>query len=125
MKKVSEMECENLFEFGEHFSSLNELETFPNSLLKEIEFELFDNFIHTEVAGDQTDDAVEFIQNIIENVKAEIDLFLIDSDKAIFLHILTKTFTVLLSVKADTPEKIIKIVRIAISTILKKWSEQN
>ena len=125
MKKVSEMECENLFDFEEDFSSLNEPETLPNSLLKEIEVELSDNLIHTEVADDQTDGTVEFILNIIEKVKAEIDLFLIDSDKVVFLHILTKIFTVLLSVKADTPEKIIKIVRIAISTILKKWSEQN
>ena len=119
------MECENLFDFEEDFSSLNEPETLPNSLLKEIEVELSDNLIHTEVADDQTDGMVEFILNIIEKVKAEIDLFLIDSDKVVFLHILTKIFTVLLSVKADTPEKIIKIVRIAISTILKKWSEQN
>ena len=125
MKKVSEMECENLFDFEEDFSSLNEPETLPNSLLKEIEVELSDNLIHTEVADDQTDGTVEFILNIIEKVKAEIDLFLIDSDKVVFLLILTKIFTVLLSVKADTPEKIIKIVRIAISTILKKLSEQN
>ena len=42
-----------------------------------------------------------------------------------FLNILTKIFTSLLSVKADNSEKIIKIVKLAISAVLKSWSELN
>ena len=42
-----------------------------------------------------------------------------------FLNILTKIFTSLLSVKADNSEKIIKIVKLAISAVLKTWSDLN
>ena len=38
---------------------------------------------------------------------------------------LSKIFTILLSVKADSSEKIIKIVKLTISTVLKLWSEQS
>ena len=42
-----------------------------------------------------------------------------------FLGILAKIFTVLLSVKADSSEKIINIVKLAVSAVLKIWSKQN
>ena len=74
---------------------------------------------------DQTDGALEFIQNIVDNVSSEFEGFLEDGNKKNFLRILSKIFTVLLSVKADSSEKIIKIVKLSISTVLKIWSEQN
>ena len=72
---------------------------------------------------DQTDGPLEFIQNIVDNVRSEFEEFLEDGDKKKFLRILSKIFTILLSVKADGSEKIIKIVKFSISTVLKTWSE--
>ena len=72
---------------------------------------------------DQTDGPLEFIQNIVDNVRSEFEEFLEDGDKKKFLRILSKIFTILLSVKADSSEKIIKIVKFSISTVLKTWSE--
>ena len=74
---------------------------------------------------DQTDGPLEFIQNIVENVRSDFDNFIEDGDRKIFLKILTKIFAILLSVKADSTEKIIKIVKFSISTVPKRWSEQS
>lgn len=74
---------------------------------------------------DETDGALDFIQNIVDNVQAEFKGLLKDENRKVFLKILTKTFSILLSVKADNTEKIIKIVKFAISMVLKTWSGQN
>ena len=76
-------------------------------LLKEIEVELCDSVMHSAEADDQTDGHLNFIQNIVENVKAEFDNFIEDRDKKLFLQVLSKIFAILLSVKADSSEKII------------------
>lgn len=127
LKKVSKMatEWDNLFDFEEEVQSFANNENLPVSLLKEIEIELFDRLLHSGETTDQTDGPLNFIQNIVENIKLEIENFVEDREKAVFLQILSKIFAILLSVKADTPEKIINIVRIAVSTVLKKWSESS
>ena len=48
-----------------------------------------------------------------------------DGNQKKFLNTLTKVFTILLSVKADNADKIIKIVKLTVSTVLKLWSEQS
>ena len=65
------------------------------------------------------------IRNIVDNVRSEIENFVENEDLKKFLYVLTKIFTLLLKVKVDNTEKIIKIVKLAISWILKKWSELN
>ena len=127
LKKVSKMatEMDNFFDFEEEAQSFANNENLPVSLLKEIEIELSNRLLHPEEAADQTDGPLNFIQNIVENIKLEIENFVEDGEKAVFLQILSKIFAILLSVKADTPEKIINIVRIAVSTVIKKWSESS
>ena len=73
----------------------------------------------------QTDGPLDFIQSIVDNVRTEFEQFVEDGDKKIFLGILSKIFTILLSVKADNSEKIIRIVKFSISAVLKTWSGQN
>ena len=114
-------EWDNLFDFEEEVQSFANNENLPVSLLKEIEIELS----NSGEAADQTDRPLNFIQNIAENIKLEIENFVEDREKAVFLQILSKIFAILLSIKADTPKKIINIVRIAVSTVLKKWSESS
>ena len=98
----------------------------PISLFQEIEADLCDRLMHSSSPeDDQTDGPLEFIQNTVENVRSDFDNFIEDGDRKIFLKILTKIFAILLSVKADSTEKIIKIVKFSISTVPKRWSEQS
>ena len=117
---------EDLFEL--EILNNNEIEQVLISLLHEIEADLCDKLLHTDgdnLENDQTDGAIEFIQNIVENVKSEFEGLLEDENKKNFLRIISKIFTILLSIKADSSETIIKIVKLSISTVLKIWSEQN
>ena len=102
---------------------LKSKEKLPISLFQEIEAELCDKLMHSssDNSDNQTNGALEFIQNIVDNVRAEFEDFLEDGDKKTFLKILAKIFTVLLSVKADNTEKIIQIVKYAILTVLRTW----
>ena len=101
-------------------------ENLPIYLFQEIEADLRDNLLHSNSPkNDQTDGAIDFIQGIVDKVKEEFEGLVQDEDRKTFLKILSKIFTILLSVKADNTEKIIKIVRFTISTVLKIWSGQN
>ena len=70
---------------------------------------------------DQTEGALHFIKNIVGNGRSELEGLVEDGNQKKFLNVLTRIFTILLSVKADTSEKIIKTVKFSISTVLKKW----
>ena len=101
-------------------------ENLPIYLFQEIEADLCDNLLHSSSPeNDQTDGAIDFIQGIVDKVKEEFEGLVQDEDRKIFLKILSKIFTILLSVKAENTEKIIKIVRLALSMVLKIWSGQN
>ena len=116
-------EWDNLFDFEEEVRSFANNENLPVSLLKEIEIELSDRLLHSKEAVDQTDGPLNFIQNIVDSIKLEFECFVENGEKAVFLQILSTIFAILLTIKADTPEKIINIVRLVVSTVLKKWSE--
>ena len=101
-------------------------ENLPIYLFQEIEADLCDKLLHSsDPENDQTDGPLEFIQTIVDKIKEESEGLVQDEDRKTFLKILTKIFTILLSVKPDNTEKIIKIVRFALSTVLKIWSGQN
>ena len=114
-------ENENLFEIEtDTFDGNNE--KLPISLFQEIEADLCDRLMHSnDSEDDQTDGPLEFIQDIVENVKSEFE----KGDRKIFFKILTEIFAILRSLRADSTEKIIKILKFSISTVLKTWSEQN
>ena len=99
----------------------------PSSLFEEIEAELCDILLHdsSPEEDDEIDSATEFIKNIVEKVKDEFEALVEDGNQKKFLNTLTKVFTIILSVKADNADKIIKIVKLTVSTLLKFWSEQN
>ena len=120
MSKLALLNEENLFEFESE--EIKEEEQLPTELFQEIEAELCDHILHT-VEGDETDGAIDFIKETVENIKLEIDSLVQNSNKKTFLNTLSKIITILLSVKVDTPEKIIKVVKLIVTTTLKKWSE--
>ena len=96
----------------------------PTYLFEELESELT-NIIIIERNSKETDGALDVIRNIVEKAKAGFEKFNLRGDVKKFLHTISKIFTLLLNIKVDTSDKTFKIVKLANSLILKKWSEQN
>ena len=105
----------------------NNNEKLPVALFQEIETELLDVLLEKDgsESDDETDEPIQFIQNIVETVKKDFDGIVEDGERKTFLNILTKIFETLLSVKADNIEKIVRLIKLSISTVIKTWSEQN
>ena len=124
MSKLANLNEENLFEmeFSEIKTENSGLSTY---LFEEIETELSNLIIDESSPEEETDGAIELIKNIVDNVRSEIEHLVENDDLRKFLHVLTKVFTLLLNVKVDNSNKIIKIVKLAISSVLRKWSELN
>lgn len=104
----------------------NNNEKLPITLFQETETEFLDKLLHTadgSESDDETDGPIEFIKNIVNNVKQDFDGIVEDGERKTFLNILIKIFATLLSVKADNIEKIIKVVKLVVSTVLKTWSK--
>ena len=124
MSKLAKMNPENLFDIK--FTELKkENSKLPTYLFEEIESELTNIIIDESSPEEETDGAFELIRNIVDNVRSEIENFVENEDLKKILYVLTKVFTLLLNVKVDDTEKIINIVKLAISSILKNWSELN
>ena len=124
MSKLAKMNPENLFDIK--FTELKkENSKLPTYLFEEIGSELTNIIIDESSPEEETDGAFELIRNIVDNVRSEIENFVENEDLKKFLYVLTKVFTLLLNVKVDDTEKIINIVKLAISSILKNWSELN
>ena len=119
MSKLAKIDAENLF--GMDFTEIEtENSKLPTYLFEEIESELTNLIIDENSPEQETDGAFEVIKNIIDSVRSEIENFVKNEDLKKFLYVLTKIFTLLLNVKIGNSEKIIKIFRLAISSILKK-----
>ena len=116
MSELLELNEENLF--GLEVKTENS--QLPTYLFKEIESELTGVIIDENSAEEETDGAFDVIRNIVENIRNEIDGFVENRDLKKFLFTLTKIFTLLLNVKVDNSEKIIRIVKIAVSSIVKR-----
>ena len=111
---------ENLFEFESE--EIKEEEQLPVEIFQEIEAELCNHILHT-AEGDETEGTIDFIKEIVENIKLEVDSLVQNNNKKTFLNTLSKIITILLSVEVETPEKIIKVVKFIVSTAIKKWLE--
>ena len=84
------------------------------------------NIIIDEISSEEeTGGAIDTVRIIVDSVRSEIENFVGNDDLKKFLYVLTKIFTLLLNVKVNNTEKIVSIVKLAISSILKKWSELN
>ena len=121
-----EIENENLFEID---MEENNNEKLPIELFQELEVELLDSLLHqdnnNELSDDETDGPIDFIRRIIDSVREEFDGVVEEGDKKPFVHLLTKVLATLLSVKADSIKKIIKLVKLTVSKVVKTWSERN
>ena len=136
-KNPSKMATENQYvnNLFQEIEMPNENETFnennnkklPVALFQEIETELLDVLLEKDgsESHDETDGPIQFIQNIVETVKRDFDGLVEDGERKTFLNILTKIFATLLSVKADNIEKIVRLIKLFISAVIKTWSERN
>ena len=105
----------------------NDNEKLPIDLFQLLNVELNDTLFHNYDGelDDETDGPIQFMQNIVKNVKRDFEGIVESNERKIFLCILTKVFATLLNVKVDNIEKIINIIKISLSSVIKSWSEQN
>ena len=113
----TEIENENMFEI-ELEQNENKNEKLLIELFQELETELLDSLLHKEnnndLSDDETDGSIDFIRQIVDNVREEFDGFVEEGDRKTLLHLLTKILEVVLSVKADSIEKIISLIKLTI-----------
>ena len=115
---------EDFFEIEMKDGNNNNTEKLPIELFREIEVELLDSLVNTE-SNDKTDRPINFIKQVVEIVKEEFDSVVEEEDEKAFIHIWNKILATLLSVKVKNIKNVIKLVRLTVSTIIRKWSEQN
>ena len=86
MSKMANINEENLFEFD----FLKKVVELPISLFEEKEADLYDAILQGSSPEDnETDGAIDFIKNIVDNVKSEFDGLIENGDKKKkFLNIL-------------------------------------
>ena len=122
MSKLEHTDPQDLIEID--YETLDE--QLPTYFFQEVEEELTRILIlDTENSEEETNGAFDLIRNIVEKIKHDIEKASLNGDLKKFLHTLTKIFTLLLNIKVDTGDKIIKIVKLLNSLIAKKWSERN
>ena len=123
ISQLANADPENLIEIEtDEFETENS--KLPTYIFEELESELT-NIIIVEGSQEETDGAFDVIRNILEKVKIDFEKLPINGDLKKFLYTISKIFTLLLNIKVDTSDKILKIVKLANALILKKWSEQN
>ena len=105
-------------------------EKLPIELFQELDVELLDSLLHKvnnngEISDDETDGPIDFIRQIADRVRKEFDEVVKKGERKTFIHLFTKILANVLSVKADNIEKIVNLVKLTISKVLKTWSERN
>ena len=81
--------------------------------------------LFSEEGDEETDGAaLNLIVSIVEKVRRQLEKETFGKNLKNFLITLTKIFTLLLNIKVDTADKIIKIIQLLNSAIAKKWLEQ-
>ena len=118
MSRVEKME-EELIVLEEKEVQKTQLPTF---VFEEAEEELTKLFILD--SGEEIDGALDLVAHIVDKVRRKIEKKDFGESLKKFLITLTKIFTLLLNIKVDTAEKIVKIVELLNSLIAKKWLEQ-
>ena len=120
-----EIEKENLFEID--MSEQNNNEKLPIEYFQEIEVELLDTLVENDGndSDDETDGPIDFIRQVVDSVREEFDGVIEEGERKAFLHLLTKILATVLSVKADSIENTIKLIKLTVLTVLKTWSGRN
>ena len=118
MSRVAEMEEQELIVIEEEVEKTQ----LPTFIFEEAEEELTKLLILE--GGEETDGALDLIAQIVQKIRRQIEKEDFGESLKNFLFTLTKIFTLLLNIKVDTGDKIIKIVQLLNALIAKKWLEQ-
>ena len=105
-------------------------EKLPIERFQELDVELLDSLLHKdnnngEFSDHETDGLIDFIRQIVDRVIKEFDEVVKEGERKTFIHLFTKILAVVFSVEADNIEKIVNLVKLTISKVLKIWSERN
>ena len=120
MSKLAHIDPEDLIESESEGTD----EQLPTYLFEDVEEELT-KILLSDTDLEETDGAFDVVRNIVGQIQHEISKRGASGNLKNFLNTLTKVFTLLLNIKVDTGDKIVKIVNLLNSLIAKKWSEQN
>ena len=120
MSKLAHIDPEDLIESESEGTD----EQLPTYLFEDVEEELTKIQL-SDTDLEETDGAFDVIRSIVGQVQHKISKRGASGNLKNFLNTLTKVFTLLLNIKVDTGDKIVKIVNLLNSLIAKKWSEQN
>ena len=118
MSRVAEMEEKELIVVEEEVEKTQ----LPTFIFEEVDEELTKLLILE--SGEETDGALDLIAQIVQKIRRQIEKEDFGESLKNFLFTLTKIFTLLLNIKVDTGDKIIKIVELLNALIAKKWLEQ-
>ena len=92
MPKMAVENTDDLSELELDIFNNNKKEQLPISLFQEIEADLYDRLMHTSSPEDQqTDGPLDFIQNIVDNIRAEFEQFVEDGEKNSFWEFSVKS----------------------------------
>ena len=121
------MSSGNLFDMElEWEEEKEEIEIDASFFFQEMEKELKEFLLEQQVEGDSKDGAFEFVSNLTNRIQEEFDEIIgQDTDKKSFIKLLMRIFALLLNTKVDSVDKIKRILKIAINTMLKIWSGRN
>ena len=122
MSEVAELEEKDLIEIEYEIEQTQ----LPTYLFEETEEELTKLLISEagEIWEEETDGAFNLIAQMVGKIRHQIEKEDFGEVLKNFLIALAKIFTLLLNIKVDTSDKIIKIVQLLNSLIAKKWLEQ-
>ena len=122
MSEVAELEEKDLIEIEYEIEQTQ----LPTYLFEEAEEELTKLLISEagEIWEEETDGAFNLISQMVGKIRHQIEKEDFGEVLKNFLIALAKIFTLLLNIKVDTSDKIIKIVQLLNSLIAKKWLEQ-
>ena len=95
-------------------------------IFEEIRKELEEYLPEQSVDSDSTDAVFDFLATLSDRIQGELDELLEgDNDKKCFPKALTRIFALILNTKVDMPDKIKRILEIAVKTVIKLWQGQN
>ena len=122
MSKVAELEEKDLIEIEYEIKQTQ----LPTYLFEEAEEELTKLLISEagEIWEEETDGAFNLIAQMVGKIRHQIEKEDFGEVLKNFLIALAKIFTLLLNIKVDTSDKIIRIVQLLNLLIAKKWLEQ-
>ena len=93
---------------------------------KKINKELAEHLLEKSIGTNSTDGVFDFLESLTNLIQEDFDeLIEEDSVKKRFIWALTRIFAPLLNAKVNSTDKIKKILKIALETMLKIWQEQN